>query len=291
MRRLASAVALAALAATGCTFTDGRGFARASGQLTASFAGLDPDAGRTTADGWFKTDTSFELSFTALTLQVREVQLTAAAASGSASGSSCTFDPADPPAGCTLCHSGHCHCGDELKTYENLEAELCGGSGGAAASTLLAFPLDADLELLQPPPALALETCGAACDLGRGEIDAVTVVLDRMTLRATLRDCSVADRLGGAELDVTVNWDLAGATLTSTLAEPALLDRDQPYEVRIVVELPVAAGLLDGITWDQLEHTDTALTINAATNPGAGETLTQNLGLTALGVTVTRAGD
>jgi hypothetical protein len=289
MRRLAPALALAALAATGCTFTDGRGFARASGELEASFAGLDPAAGRTTADGWLKTDTSFELSLASLVLRVREVRLTAAA-TGGAGGATCAFDPANPPAGCTLCHAGHCHCGDELKSYEELEAELCGGGGGTAVSTVVAFPLDADLDLLAPP-AVPLETCGSACDLGRGAIDAVAVVCDRLTLHATVRDRSVADRLGGAELDVTVDWDLAGATLTSTLAEPARLDRDQPYEVRVVVTLPVAAGLLDGIAWDQLERTDTTLTIDAATNAGAGETLTSNLTLTALGVTVTRAGN
>ena len=289
MRLTASCVALAALVASGCTFTDGRGFARASGELTASFAGLDPDAGRTTADGWFKTDTSFELALTDLRLRVREVRLTAAATSGT-SGAGCSFDPADPPAGCTLCHSGHCHCGDQLKTYAELEAELCGG-GGTAASTVVAFPLDADLDLLEPPPAVPLETCGPACDLGRGEIDSVEVVFDRLTLRATLRDCSLADRLGGAEIAVTIDWDLAGATLTADLAAPAVLDRDQPYEVRAAIDLPVSAGLLDSIAWDALERVGDALSIDAATNPGAGETMTDNLSLSPLGVTITRAGD
>jgi hypothetical protein len=286
MRPLARGLALAALLAAGCTFSDGRGFARASGELEASFAGLDPAAGRLSADGWLKTDTSFEVQVTDLTLQVREVRLTAAAAAGGTGDGTCTFDPADPPEGCTLCHSGHCHCGEDLKTYAELEAELCGG-GGTAASTVVAFPLGAGLDLLQPAP-VPLTTCGAACDLGRGEIDGVAVVLDHLTLHATLRDRSVADRLGGAELDVAVSWDLAGATLESTLAEPAVLDRDQPYPVRVAVALPVAAGLLDGIAWDELARDGTTVTIDAASNAAAGATLTDNLTQSPLAVTVTR---
>lgn len=272
----------------GCTtFEDGQGFAGLSGTLRASFAGLDNSAGRVGADGWFKADNSFELKLTSLTLSVRDLRLQAAGVSKAAG--SCTFDPQSPPSGCGLCHGGHCHCGGKLVSYEDLKAQAC-SSGAASVTTVVTLPVGRAVDLLAKKAVVAdLSTCRPSCELGSGQVDRALLRLDRLTLAATLRDESVADRLSGKQYAVKVDWDLGGAALEHSFAAAQKMNRQTPYRMDLAADLPVARTLLDGVAWHQLSRQQGEIRITRTENKAAGETLSTNLAATKLAVTVTRS--
>jgi hypothetical protein len=70
----------------GCAIDDGRGFAQLRAALHSSFRALEPARGRLGADGWIRTDNSFELRPSRLELRLRGLELlTAAAAEASTS--------------------------------------------------------------------------------------------------------------------------------------------------------------------------------------------------------------
>ncbi len=286
MRTLFITMAAASLIAIcGCTtLEDGQGFAGLAGELEARFAGLDATAGRLGADGWFKTDNAFELKLSSLALTVRDLRLQAAAAAAK----SCTFDPQNPPAGCGGCHGGHCHCGGKLVSYADLEAQACSGAA-AGVTTVATLPLGRALDLLAKEGADAdLTTCTPSCELGAGKVDRVLLRLDRLTLAATLRDRSAAQRLGGAQPAVKVDLNLGGAALEKRLAAAEKMDRHVPYPMDLHAQLPVAVGLLDGVAWHQLSRQQGVLRVDATHNKAAGEALITSLVASKLAVTVTR---
>jgi hypothetical protein len=291
MMRLSIIVALlVALLMGGCTIDDGVGFGRLSARLWSGFAGLEQGAGRLTSDGWFRTSNSFELKLSSLTLTLREIQVRGTAGTGGTS-SGCTFDPSSPPAGCSLCHNDHCHCDGELVSYDELEAQVCGGGGGSSTTKLASLAVPGAQNLLGQGTRTEELTCRPSCELDAGQLDGIQVLLDRLQLDAKLRDRSAADRLQGAEPKVALDWDLGGASLSHTLASPELVDRDHPYLVRLALELPLAAGTLDGVDWHQLQRSGGTITIDAKTNKSAGEAITGNLARTRVKVTVTREED
>jgi hypothetical protein len=281
---------LLALLLAGCTYEDGRGFARLSGELWSRFAGVDPQAGRLQADGWLKTDNSFELRLTRLELEVKTVDLRALQDAPSPVGD-CSFDPSSPPAGCTLCHGGHCHCGGALKSYAELEAELCGGAARPSVSTVASLPVAGAQALLGGGTRSRLATCSPSCELPAGEVSRVRLTLGRLRLEGRVRDRSLEDRLGGGEPAVTVDRDLSGAALAADLAAHQPIDRHHPYHLLLSVELPVTERLLDGIDWHTLQGASSAITINETTNTNAGEALTTSLGRSTLQPSVTREDD
>jgi hypothetical protein len=287
-----ASVLVVALLLAGCTFEDGRGFARLSGELWSHFAGTDPKSGRLQTDGWFKTDNSFELRLTRLELEVKSIELLALQAAAPSSGGSCSFDPSNPPAGCTLCHGGHCHCDGALKSYAELEAQVCGGGAGQPqATTLGSLPVDEVQPLLGSGTRSQLLTCEPSCELPAGDVSRVRLTLGRLRLAGKVRDLSLQDRLGGVEPAVTVDRDLSGAALEAELATHQHIDRHHAYHLDLSVELPVTEKLLDGIDWHTLDGAASAITINKKTNTTAGEALTTSLGRSTLEVSVARKDD
>ena len=281
------------LASWGCTtIEDGRGFAGLSGSLQGSFVGLDASAGRVGADGWFKTDNSFELKLSALQLTVRDLRLQSTATTAPSTGG-CTFDPDSPPAGCALCHGGHCHCDGKLVSYEELRARPCGGASAATAATVATLPLGEALDLLaRKGTNLAnLSSCSPSCELEAGQVDSVVARVDRLKLLATLRDESLADRLGGKQPSVKVDWDLAGAAVVHRLAAAQKMDRATPYELRLTVELQVVKTLLDNVSWHTLTQKQGVIEVNPSSNGAAGETLSTNLAGSKLILGVERTDD
>jgi len=243
-----------------------------------------------TSDGWFKTDTSFEFLISAFEVEVREVRVEGAGTEDTATQGTCTFDPAHPPAGCTLCHGGHCHCGNELKSYEELEAQVC-GAAGSSTTTLATLPVGTvfDLRPDQAEKASAeLAECTPSCELGRGSVGGVTVVAERLRLEATLRDQSIADRLQGATRSVMLDLPLGGLALKGHPDVATTLDRDQPYGLYLRIRWPVAAGLLDGIAWETLEREGDTIRVDGAHNGDAFALLVEKVGLSVPEVTVER---
>ena len=282
-----AALLLGSALLTGCTLDPGRGFARLQGSLWSRFAGLDPSSGRLLQGGWFKTATSFELRLDQLLLEVSSVGALGAAGTA-ATTVACSFDPASPPAGCSLCHGGHCHCGDKLVSYQELEAQLCGSGGTAVPAALLASLLVAGPQsLLGEGSWQELSGCQPSCELASGSIQSVRLTMTRLQLSARLRDASAANRLGAAELAAEVTLAVDGASLEAKLPEPAAVGEEELHGLALAVRLPVAASLFD-LEWQTLERKNGTVTVDAVSNPGAGEALLGALMKSPLGVTVSR---
>lgn len=283
---------LGVLGIAGCTIEDGVGFAHLSGRLWSTFSGLDSKTGRLTPDGWFKTDNSFSFKLSALQIRVRDIRLQGSALStGSAGSGDCTFDPANPPSGCSLCHNGHCHCGGQLKSYEELKKEVCGGSGGQGLSTVGALLVNELQSLLGAGTKAENLACQGSCELGQGQASQAQIVLDRLKMQAALQDKSVANRLGSKELQVNLDLDLAGAALVGAFSVEQKLDRDNPYHLDLMVLLPVSERLLDGVQWEKLSRSADTITIDAKNNVSAGEAILTSLVNTKPGVVVERFDD
>ena len=283
---------LLVLTTSGCTFEDGVGFAYLSARLYSTFDGVKPGNSRVLSDGWFKTADSFEFKLDRLTLKARDLRLQSTAGAGSSAGSSgtCTFDPSNPPAGCSLCHGGHCHCDGKLVSYEDLKAQACGG-GATSASTLATLerlPVTRDQELLGSGTKNEDLTCAGSCELKQGSASQVSVVLEKLTMTAQVRDRSVADRLAGKTYKVTLDRDLSGAALDHQFSSALGMDRDNPYMLDLSVRLPVTDALLDGMEWHKLTAVNDTITINANDNKSAGQTIATSLATTKLQVAVTR---
>lgn len=297
------------LGASGCTFESGKGFGTLNAKLSSSFAGLDPDTGRVQQDGWYRTNNSFELQLGTLQLTYRNITLRGGSVSGSASDDDCRFDPANPPPGCSLCHNGHCHCGDALEDYDQIEAELCRGSvtsgptATSGATALAQMQVPGPQDLLGQGTKSVLGDCsavgdprlesqsGPVCELDAGSLEVVQLLLERLHVKARLRDRSAADRLEGDELTITIDRDFAGAPMAVQIDPAQPVDHKSPPELALEMSLPVSAKLFDDIAWETLHRDDQTITIDARHNTAAGEQITSNLALSQPHVTVTREDD
>ena len=89
----------------GCAFGPGHGFGEiAAADLAVAF---EPGEARDLGDGWVLANTGDRFTLDTLVFTVESLDLLALEGGGSA-----TFDPANPPAGYSLCHGGHCHADD-----------------------------------------------------------------------------------------------------------------------------------------------------------------------------------
>lgn len=273
----------------GCAFDDGRGFARLSAELSASFEGLSPEAGRLQSDGWIRTDNDFEFLPTKLALEVHAIAVYGGAAA-SPTGD-CVFDPANPPEGCGSCHGGHCHCGDALVSYEELEAQVCGTSTASTASSLVRLgELLSPLGLLTEEAPRLIESCSPHCELGQGTLSEVRLELGALELEGTLRDGGELDRLAGEKPSIRIAAHLHDTMLVAPFEHGLVIDRDTPYKLHLELELHVAAGLLDGVAWEALERTGSSIVVDEQLNEHTGHVLAANLSQSDLHVHVLRDG-
>ncbi len=231
-----SRLALALLALPACAFDPGDPWGVLDLSAEAAFA---PAAGRLDAQGRLLTSSSYAVALDTLTLEVRAVTVTVAPPTGRLS-----FDPATPPPGYSLCHSGHCHADDgRLVPYPEIEAELAGAASGAFTLTR---PVEATVDLLAADAVpLPLPPCPAPdCDLPRGVASAVRVDLGTLTLTGRAFDASAAGRLPaeGAPLALTVPLD---ASLAAPLDAP--LGADHPVGLALALRLSLTERLLDGL--------------------------------------------
>ncbi len=215
-RPLAAAALIIALGLlTGCAFDAGEPWGRAHVELQASA----PTSLRT-ADG--------------ITIELQQVELSTDAVLlfAGESSAAAAFDPADPPEGCTFCHSGHCHCGDDLIDYDALAAQIAGaGDDAAPAAVVPAEP--APVALSAEPQTVPVEGCDGGCTLPRGALRRVEVSL-------------VGLRLVGEANGAPFDLDLAVPAAISAGTEVAF-DRGEPVDATLALELSLPLELLDGI--------------------------------------------
>ncbi|MCB9762153.1 MAG: hypothetical protein H6739_20305 [Alphaproteobacteria bacterium] len=217
-------------ALAGCTFTPGtEGFTTLdSAALTGGWEAEDPALPQILReDGTTITITSASLQPAWLSLQ-------------SISGAGSTFDPADPPEGYGLCHSGHCHRDDgALVDYVDIQAELAGGDltfedvvTWSGLEVDLLDPTEQDLGDPSPSPHLPIV---ALRQLEVGFPDDAPGLLIEGQLTG---DTFEAPTPLVVELPVVEPW-VGGMDLT--------VDRTQAPEVAVTIALALDETLFDGV--------------------------------------------
>ena len=235
-----AALAIAGLLA-GCAFEAGQPWGELDATVEVAF---EPAGSRLDDQGRIKTSNSYRVRVDRL--QVRIDAVTVRMASGAAGAAA--FDPADPPPGYSLCHNGHCHHDSgALVDYADIELELRGVAGGASV-TMGVEPAAVSLEV-GDRAALPLLPCeGRACDLPRGALGGVEVVLGAMELSVLVSDTRDPDAFrlpeGEAELSLA-----AGQGLRITAPIDGRIDEEHPVGVGIGATLVVPESLFDGVEW------------------------------------------
>lgn len=275
----APAVVAIGVSIVGCAFGDGTAFTEVTMELEASFAAMTGTTSRLTDDGWLKTSQSFGLKLQTAELQVRNIKVSGSAggAASASSGSDCTLDPADPPAGCTLCHGGHCHCGDELVDYETLAAQVCGGGNSSSDVTLATVQGAENIPLKGAAESISLGDCSPSCDLAAGQLTRSSVAFGTLKINGELKDLSVAERLGGETLSFSVDYDLAGAAIAADFEPAFVLNRDAPASATIEFRLVITEKLFDDLAFEEAEQIDSAISISSSSNSALADNIVKNM--------------
>lgn len=267
------------LGAAGCTFTPGGWFATLEPSLQARF---EPRADRDVGAGWQKLNTDYEMKLTRAALTIESIQLQ------DLGGGGLQFDPANPPAGYSLCHGGHCHHeSGRLVSYEEIAAELA--QGGAGAMTVVSLPVGA-VELLGGTE-LALE-CEPGCGLPLAHLRRARATLTSVAFEGLLRDGRATPRIAGE-----VPWRWEANPPPGTGEPPAIVegeldipaDREHPPEVTLQLLLRLTARLLDDVDWSAQVTTSGIIDLSESANEAARRQVQQNLSQAELGATVSRA--
>lgn len=226
------------LAAQGCAAGDGGGFARLEpGTLRV---GLDVSPARTLSASGLLTDLGYRVELEACTVGVERLELQELMGS---TRSPARFDPANPPAGYSLCHGGHCHAeGGELVSYEEVQAGLAGGT--ASWEPVATAPLDRTFDLLEPQQQ-SLRDYAPMAELPRA-------VIGRAALSWNDFHCSgtVGDEASDSPSDLEIDLSLASEPITAAL--DVAITRDGPETFMPRVRLALDGTLFDGLDFRSL---------------------------------------
>lgn len=217
----------------GCTLDAGHGFATMErGKLSAE---LRPGVGRDLGANAVLTDLGYHVRLSRAEVRVARVELLEL--QGAAGGSGGVFDPADPPAGYTLCHGGHCHATDgRLVSYEEIQAMLVGGS--ATFVPVVGMPVERALDLLRGDDVpLAVFEPGA--ELRMATIARAEIQVERLVIVATVSEGDLADPV---ELEVDLALFEPLSQVLSTRVDRGGSERLQP-----MVRMIVGGSFFDGI--------------------------------------------
>ncbi len=240
-RHILIAIALL-IFATGCTLDDGEPWGHVDAQLTVA----EPEVAAS-----FEVD-SFEL-------EIETVRLIETTAGGSATGE---FDPQNPPAGCSLCHGGHCHCDGELVDYDELRARVA--DGGADRRVLANVAPD------DPITSAGAVELGLASIDERVSIDTVEVELAAVLVRGTLT-------IDGQDHPTTMSLPGIGGTRFSA---PVSLDfgPDSPEVQPLELALVWADGWLEDVDVSALDTTnDSEILIASSANRDAARIIADHV--------------
>jgi hypothetical protein len=262
-----SALLLAALA-SGCSFEGGEPYGLLTATLDARYA---TRADRDLGDGWQQLASEYHVRLTRMHLVLDAVELVDGGDAGPA-----TFDPANPPAGYSLCHNGHCHRDDgALVEYADIESTLAAGSSTHIAKVLTAETSD----LLSPEPASL--SCEGHCLLGRGTLVLARVTSSRLVIEGQVRDGLPAPRLVGTlPFRAEVAPPIDGALHQVALDVP--LDDEHPPGIALTLDLDTSAALFDGVAFDAAAPTSGVIGL------GNDSAIAASFAELALNATVTR---
>ncbi|GMV13226.1 MAG: hypothetical protein HS104_11285 [Polyangiaceae bacterium] len=237
-------VLLLGLGSVACTFEAGHGFATL--ESASISARLEPGPARDLGNRTVLTDLGYWVSIDSARWRLDEARLLAS--SGPSGGG--RFDPANPPAGYSLCHGGHCHADDgRLVAYEEIEAELAGGS--VVLSPVVRLPLGEPLDLYAAE-ASALERVLPSRELPEAQIARADARFGRFELEAT-----VEKGPAGAELPVPATLSLELPALSLSRAMSTSIGRHSPERLRLEVGVGLDGTLFDGLDFAALQSSGT----------------------------------
>ena len=264
-----------ALLLAGCTFQPGVAFGTLGTATLA--AGFEPASSRLDAEGRIKTDGGYRIRLTSLTLVPRQLDFQSTSGKAATGGS---FDPANPPAGYSNCHGGHCHRDDgALVDYADIEAELSGGS--VTTRTVLSLPVETPFDLLAATATASLGASKAGQHLDRGTWNKASLQIASLSASGTVEDPTSFNRLGGQ----TRSWSFTLTPGAFTKAIAVKIDRDRADRLDVAARLVITEKLWDAIDFQTLVATEGAIVLDqhAVTRAQLADNLTQS----AFSVTVT----
>lgn len=207
LNRGAGLLALASLCLSlgaGCTFDDGQPWGKAQLSLAVE---AQP---RLDAQGRWLTSKDYAVEVESMTMRFGTLQLQMAGAAGVA-----TFDPADPPAGYSLCHNGHCHADDgRLVDYEDIAVELAQAQGQGAPGVVAALD---KVWSLGEQRALTPSACADDCELPLGTLSTLSLSITALNMKLRVFDTRQQPRLPQDGLSVELNLS-APMSVTALLA-------------------------------------------------------------------------
>jgi hypothetical protein len=273
-------LALSALLA-GCTFEDGSGFATIRDARVS--AALVPGEARDLGNRTVLTNLAYRVQLDQIELELGDTSLEEVQTQGG--GGDVQFDPANPPAGYTFCHSGHCHAEDgSLVSYEDIEVELAGGS--EAFAPVVTLQVDGAFDLWAPETRL-VRRFAPSRELPRTTLRRCAVGLARLTATGSVSGGPQGAGLGDTTLPLSVDLPLADQAIDRVLS--LSIDRDGPGEVSVRVALVVDGTLFDDVEFGAIA-VDGAVVI-AAPESDAALKLAERMGEAELSVEIREHGD
>jgi hypothetical protein len=243
------ALAVGLLIAGGCTLEDGQPWGWVRAGLQVSEPSVDAD---------FAVDV-FELELAT----VRLIE------TGAAAGTGAEFDPQNPPAGCSLCHGGHCHCDGELVDYDELRARVA--DGGASRRVLA--NIDHEPPITEAARVDLQETSVDA----RAGVDTIEVELRSLTLEGTLT-------IDGQDYPTTMSLPGIGGTRFSAPVSMTF-GPDSPEDQHLEIELVWADDWLAEVDLDQLDIRDSEVLIASSSNRDAARLIVERVARSSIEVT------
>ncbi len=255
---------LSSWALAGCAFDNGEPWGRAEVGLVLSF---HPSAGRWTEEGRLKTSGDYAIELEALDLRVDALSLVLGPGGAAVSAG---FDPANPPEGYGLCHSGHCHADDgRLVPYEEIVAEM-GLATGETTRLDVATASPGVFDVLAGEAVVAFGTCPDECRLEEGALARVEAGLTGVAVRGRVFDRRTGDNRRLPAEGVPFQGDLEGEVVLKAAASGEV-GPGEPLGLRVAATLDLTDRLFDGIDFAEGTRPGGDGTMDLATVPGAEE--------------------
>lgn len=256
---------------SGCALEPGESFAVLEPTVRADYT---PVAARDVGDGFQRLASDFELRLDGAALGVDHINLVG----GGGNRGPTTFNPANPPPGYSSCHNGHCHRDDgALVDYEDIQAELDGGGGGAEA-TVASLHVDADLDLLADQT--LAPGCEPSCELDRTTVSRYQWDVSSVNLEGAVRDSRATPRFNGERRFRLALAATNEATPLMVLRGPVNIpaDRENKPRVKLALRLTLAPTLFDSLDWAAAtQGPDGVVDLNAPENAAIRDTLVEAL--------------
>ncbi len=226
-----------------CGFADGAPWATVSLDLSAQLdeAGRGPDVYTTRLD-YAVSDVRIDMAF-------ESARFSQAAAGTASSAAAEAFDPAEPPAGYSLCHNGHCHADSgELVAYEDIISGTA--AAGADAGYSVEGALTGTIALSTAPQPVAF-ACADGCELVESELTQLSIETSTVRIQAHISDLRTEGRQrltdDGLDLDVTLPALVFEASLAEDVGNGVL------PTIEISADLNVSVAVFDAVDWSDAE--------------------------------------